>query len=341
MLTLGEAKTSRIKRVAGVCPDSEDFLEILNDATRELMRAGNWWGTVKRATFCVYDSCLVFPRYVGTLLAFNRGNHSIPPKNHWYGFDDVLPEDVRHWNSARHGNERCNCSGNIAAVDFGTVSVFNQIPCLNDRFVRFYIVEPLDAGKTITIFGIDGNGQTIRSTRPDGTVQEGLVLTFAIPFVESPMLVRRLDRVIKDVTSGPVFGYQFDGNTLYNMAEYQPSETLPEYRFSKVTGRMHHHNHGSSCGATQISALVKLKFIPVANDGDLVGIDNVDALAIAVQSLKTSDAYDSGSAENLMARAIHKLNQDLRDKLPIEQTPARVHYQGTAHLRRQQIGYLT
>lgn len=339
MLTLGEAKNSRLQRIAGLCSSTEDWLELFNDSVRMLMEMGNFWNTVKRLTFCSHNNCLTSPRRVGTLLALNTCGHSIPPKNHWYQFNDVLPEDVNHWQQFGHGFGSCNHG--FAAADNGTTSVFNQIPCLNDRYVRFYPIELGDVGKTITIFGIDGNGLVIRSLRTDGTFQDGVVLTLALPFVQTTFLVRRVDRVIKDPTDGPIYGYQFDGANLFALATYEPSETLPEYRTNCIlTGGCGHRTGNCGCCSRQYTALVKLEFIPAQFDSDLIAIDNIDAIALAMQANKVSDAYEDAGAEVKMQRAVHRLNLALRNKLPVESTPARVHYQGTAHLTKLRIGYL-
>jgi hypothetical protein len=326
-LTVAEAKVSRLRRISGLCAGSSEWFTILNDTTRELMRRGQWWNTVKRMTGCVFNNCLVWPRQVGTLLALNRCGHSIPPKNHWYGFDSVLPDDVCKFNNG--------CWGDIATVDHGTTPVFNQIPCLNDRYIRIYISQPTDAGKTITLFGIDTNGQVIRSQRDDGTFQDGIVLTLENPFVQTPYLIRRIDQVIKDPTDGPIRMYQFDGATLYDMAMYDASETVPEYRQSKIMAAC---GPTSGCCQTQLTALAKLNFIPVQHDDDIILIDNVDALAIGMQSLKQSDAYDHAGAETAMARAVHTLNLDLRSKLPIDQIPVKVNYFGVNPTVRTRIG---
>lgn len=336
MLTYGEAKESRrLKNVANLCPGSADFTALLNDTTRELMRRGQWWNTVRRMTGCVFNECIVWPRQVGTVLAINRCNHSIPPKNHWANFDPVLPEDVHAHN--RFCGRTFRCWGNIEAVDYGVTSVFNQIPCLNDRFVRAYISQPSDEGKTVTIFGIDTNGQTIRSQRADGTYQDGIVLQLSNPYVQSSILIRQIDYVLKDPTNGPINLFQFDGKTLYDLAHYDASETTPEYRQSKISGGGHVNVNPNCCGPKQITALIKLAFIPVVHDDDLVLIDNLDALALGMQALNQSDAYDHAGAEQAMARAVHTLNLDLRSRLPIDQIPTKVHYQGTAKLHR--IGF--
>lgn len=331
MLTVSEAMDSRINRISGVCPGSADFYQLLNDATRQLMRRGNFWGTVKVLRGCIYNNCLTFPRAVGTVLALDNCHGSAPPKNQWYEFNSVLPEHVRHWN--RHGS--FHCGSNLALVDNGTTPVFNQIPRLNDRYLQFYITQPSDVGKTITVFGLDGNGLDILTTRSDGTIQPGIVLSLAIPFIQTPTLIRRVDRVIKSVTDGPVYGFQFDGNNRFPLATYAPTETLPDYRTSRLSG-----NHGHSAFPNQIAAFVKLEFIKASTPDDLVLIDNLDALALGMQSAKLNDAFDSAGAEGMMSRAVHELNLDLRNKLPIDEIPVRFQPFGTARLSRQRIGYM-
>lgn len=334
MLTASEAMDSRLNRISGVCAGSPEWYQLLNDTTRQLMKRGNFWGTLKVFRGCVYNQCITFMRQVGTVLAVNRCGQSIPPVNQWGEFNAVLPEHVRHWN--RHGG--FPCAHDISLNDHGTSAVFNQIPCLNDRYVQFYIVDPEDIGKTITLFGIDGNGQEIITTRSDGSIQSGIVLTLVIPFVQTPMLIRRVDRIIKDPTVRYVFGYQFDGANRFPLAVYAPSETLPEYRTSKIISS----SCGSNCNQwpSQIEAFVKLKFIPAKNPDDLILIDNLDALSLGMQATKLNDSYDSQGSETMMARAVHDLNLDLRDKLPIDEIPVRFEPQGTASLRRQRIGYM-
>jgi len=327
MLTVDEAMDSRINRISGVCAGSADWYQLLNDATRQLMRRGNWWNTLKILRGCIYNKCLTWPRVVGTVLALDDGGASAPPKNSWYEFNAVLPEHVNHWN--RFGTFHCNC--NLALVDSGTSPVFNQIPCLLPRWLQFYITQPSDVGKTITVFGVDGNGLDILTTRSDGTIQPGIVLSLAIPFIQTPTPIQRVDRIIKDVTDGPVYGYQFDGLHQFALATYAPGETLPDYRTSRV-------NCGQTCCPTQISAFIKLEFTKATRPDDLILIDNLDALALGMQSAKLADAYDSQGAETMMARAVHELNLELRNKLPIDTIPVRFSPQGTAHLRRLKIG---
>jgi hypothetical protein len=334
-LTLGAARNARrLKQISGVCTTSDEFVDILNDSTSALMERGSWWNTLRVLRGCIYNGCITWPRSVGTVLAMDRCGRSVPPKNQWYDFDAVLPEHVHHWN--RFNN--FPCAHDLALVDRGTSPVFNQIPCGLPRFLRFYITEQSDVGKTITIFGKSA-GVEVLTTRSDGTIQPGLVISLAIPFVTTTIAFDAVDRVIKDVTDGPVYGVQWDGINAYALATYAPSETLPDYRTSRI--------HSSGCVTncsnwpSQISAFVKLEFVPVVHDDDEVQIENLEAQALGIQSIKLSDAFDSQGAEEMMSRACHVLNLQLRNKLPIDQVPVRFAPFGTSSLRRQKIGYLT
>lgn len=334
MLTLGAARNARrLKQISGVCTTSSDFVDIINDSTSALMDRGSFWNTLRRMRGCIYNGCITWPRQVGTVLAMNRCGQSVPPKNQWYDFDAVLPEHVHHWN--RFG--AFPCAQDLALVDHGTSPVFNQIRCLLPRYLRFYITEQSDVGKTITIFGKSA-GVEVLTTRSDGTIQPGLVVSLAIPFVTTSIAFDNVDRVIKDETDGPVYGYQWDGLNLDALATYAPGETLPDYRTSKIqtTGCT------TSCDSwpSQISAFVKLQFIPVVHDDDEVQIGNIEAQALAIQSIKLGDAFDSAGAESIMARAVHVLNLELRNKLPIDQIPVNFSPQGTAHLSRRRIGLM-
>lgn len=223
-------------------------------------------------------------------------------------------------------------------VDGNTSPVFNQIQCSNGVYLRFYPSLLSDVGKTITYFGTDGNGQQVRSLR-GGIWQDGITLTLASPYVQSTDLVRHIDRIIKQVTNGPVHGYQVEPltpNNLLELAHYEASETRPNYRTSKISGFR-------TCvdGSRRIDAIVKLEFVAAVDDDDLVGIDNIDALGFAIQSIRDQDSGDVGKAQANFALAIRELNMELRNKMPDGQIPISISTQGTAHLSKQAIGYLT
>ena len=329
LTTYALAKASRLKRIASACPGSALFLDYLNDATRELMTRGSWWGTVKKIRLCSYAGCLAWPKFVGTVLATNICGRNAAVQGGWYEFMDLVGRDVnpnRLWPS------------NVVTVDDGVTPVFQNIPCGTPMYVKAYCQRSNDVGKTVTIYGTDVYGQTRMTTWPDGVYREGevLSLTSGVPPLgaTTSTLYREITRVSKDVTEGQVNLYYYDGASLYDAAHYGPRETEPSYRHNTINGW----RSSGCCAAKSITALIKLQFEPVYDDSDVVLIENLDALALAMQSIKLSDNNDSDGAEKMMARAVHTLNLELENKYPLGQTPIYVSGFGTATPARAGIG---
>lgn len=316
MLTLSDAQASgRLNRISGVVPTSQDFIDLLNDACRMLMRRGNWWGTVKRLEACAYGCCVTWPRYVHTVLAAKKCGHPVTIANNWYSMREVtcLSECTSAFTRAA-GVWR----GELTFEDRNTSPVFNPIACNTGMWLQFYPGGKVDVDnkKTIRVFGVDTNGQDVYTKHPDGTIQEGEVIPFALPFGQSQTKFRHVTRVKKDPTLYPVRGYQWDGTQRWDMAYYMPSEQNPDYRVDYI--------RGCSCcqgsAPSKITALVKIQHISVMYPDDLVLIDNVDALAMMMQALNLSDAYDRKTSQANQLAAIEELNRDLESRFPDDQT---------------------
>lgn len=324
--TFGDIQKSRVIQVASADPTSDDFLSLVNSATRQLMTRGNWWGTVQPMQGCVFGNCVTWPRYVESILALDVCGHHTIPANRWYRFtqwDEQVGQWARRWRD----------SGSRYVTDSdGTMPVFNPIPCGHPMTIRFYVDNALDAGKTIRIYGLDSNNQPLTGARPDGTVQDGLVITLAVPYASSPMALNRIDRVVKDVTLGRVRGYQVDTNgVLYDLCIYEASETSPDYVRTRIPGQ--------GC-CRMIMAMVKLAFVPVVFPDDLVLIENEDALRDMIISIKRKEAGDLAGSRAMEVSAFRELNYELKNRMPDEQF--RVDFQpfGNDTLERQKIGMM-
>lgn len=338
LLTYAEAKASRdLAQVTGVCGSGEQFRAYLNQAVEALMRRGNFFGTVQKMHTCVRNNCIVHRRGVGTILATRVCGRSVPSKDFWSEFLPVGHNEWTNWGlptDFRGGR----CMGDAVFENAGTTSVFANVPCNQNFYVRAYVSTKADVGKKITIFGTDGDGQTIR-TDQGGVLLEGVVLTLNNPFTTTPMTVRWIDRVIKERTQGVVRLYFFDtaNNTLWDCAEYQPNETSPSYLFSRLTGWR---QNRTVCPLTSIDALVKMDFEPVENDNDLVGISNVRAIKHMIKAIRAEDAAEDAGAKSAELDAFRELNYELRDKFPIEQFVSSFNPFGTARFERVSGGMI-
>lgn len=341
MLTFRQLKDSEVPAVVGVCPDSDQFRDYANKATRMLMTRGDFWGTVQKMNICVYNSCIVWPRQVGTVLAVNICGRPTEVWNHWYQF---MPWGRNDFCSGlglglngQFGWNGNGCFGNVVTINDATSPVFNPIPCNQNFYVRAYPSTQQDIGKKTRIFGVDENGQTIRTQNADLTWSDGVELTLALPFVSTPFKVRSVSRIIKDETQGTLRYYQYDADNdlLIDLVWLEPTETNPQFQRTRLPARC---RAGSTTNVRCVDAMVKLEFIPVKYDTDLVQIDNLDALSDMMLAVKYSNGGDALMAKDFEAKALRDLNLQLRNKLPNEQTPVDVNPFGSARPERHCVG---
>lgn len=317
MLTFSEAKKSRLSQVSQSCVNSDDFKSLLNEATERLMRRGDWPGLVVPIYLCVKSGCVVWPRYVSKVRRINKCHSDVKVGNLWYDFIAGQSNDFNRWfGTFNAGGINRFFNPQYRMVNKGFVCTYADIPATN-CLIRFYPLCQADVGKTIQIFGLDNNGQPLQTRMNSTTWVEGITVTLALPFGTTSVYVRQIDRVIKDVTQKNVQGYAYDvtRNMLFDIAVYEPSETLPSYEKDQL------YLNNCCCDGQSVSALVKLKYIPVETDTDLVLIDNITALKYAIQAIKAGEAGDNDGERQKMADAVHELNLQLEDVYPIDQVP--------------------
>lgn len=318
LATLFEARTSTLKNIAGLNPSSPEFIQKVNEATQNLMRRGDWPGLIWPIRLLVQKGFIAWPRYVGQVRELNVCNTPWPVKNVWWEFMDRHTDHWHHWRG-----------GHLNMRQVGKVATYNDVGGEN-RLIKGYALNPIDYGKTLTVFGcqsptglpIPDSGATLTLANPYGTAQVNGANVF----------VRRIDRVLKDVTVGPVVLYSYDPatNIYQDLGFYEGSETNPDYvRSELMVGCT------SNCaGLVSVLALIKLKFIPVVADTDLVLIENLEALKKMMQSIRFSDSGDITNSRQYELDAIRALNLGLTDDSPLDQMPVE-----TDPFQRTHIGH--
>jgi hypothetical protein len=321
MLILADLKADLgIRRVASYCPDSADFIDLVNSAIRRAMRRGDFVGTLQPIYMCLRAGCVVWPRYVQNVRAISACGSTYEPKNMWGGF---LPRGRgAPWRMGLKWWSGRDCERIM--ISQGRTSVFQDIQG-EGRLVRAYARCNNDYGKKITIFGTDNSGQPLQTKDVStGQWSMGLVLVLGNPFVSTSTYVRSIDYVILDEMQCPVnlFAYNAATNLLEDLAQYDPGETRPSFertRISMPTLMPASCAPGSCCSKSAITALVKLRFMPVKYDNDLVYIDNIDAIKMLIQSVKAGENSDQAGANGFLVDAINELNRQIEDENPDSQ----------------------
>ncbi len=324
-----------LKTVAGVCPDSEAFKDLVNEVQERLWRRGNWWDSAWLSRICIHNHCITWPRWVGTVLGIRFPNTPTVMMNRWYsitgrGFNEGNRNGT--WGASYWGPNfdamAQNQPDNIV-MDSGTAPIYNDLTGTTGKLIRYYVRNHADIGKTIRIFGLAYGNQPLQEF-VNGAWQEGITITAAAPFGTNAAMVTKITSIVRDATTGMGYLYSYDPTTqqLVDLAQYEPSETNPRYRRSDVMGYCNNHRctqlvNGQTDAERkiiQIEALIKLQFIPAVSVNDFLFIDVMPALKLGIQAVKLEEANQDSQARIKWLAAIDELNMEDRDKVPSNQT---------------------
>lgn len=308
-----------VESIAGACPTSSRFIQLVNEAARRLHRKGDWHGTVLPIQVCTRNGCVVFPRYVQSVRKVNVCGAHLPVENLWFRFIDPV-SCGRSWEFSW----KSQLGAEPSLTNQGLTPVYSDVAG-DGRLIRAYPRTTQDIGKKIRIFGVDNGNQPLRTNNGDGTWSEGVAIVLVQPFGSTSVYVRRIDRVLKDITQGQVllYGYNAALDQLEDIAIYDPGETSPAYQKWRVQVP-----RGNCCGPTgivnccplvSIVALVKLAFIPARVPSDIILPGNIDALKDQIQSVKARESRDLQEAALFERSAINELARELEDNSPDEQ----------------------
>lgn len=327
-LQLQDAKADRAIRIAtGQCVDGPDFAALVNQGQRMLMKRGNWFGTEWLVKFCITDGCIAWPRFVGTVLGmrFCGSAESAFMQNQWYTILGQYCNGYQNWSGYGSG---------ITVEDNGTAPCFNEVMCPEGKLIRYVVTKRPDLGKTVKIYGTAYGGQPLQERDDDGNWTNGLTITAADPFGSTTVLVTHITSVVREETQGPAWLYEYNAtdDVQRQLAAYQPSETNPRYRRSKIRNWnnwwMQTCTKSNQQPTRSLEALVKLEFIPATHDDDFLFIDDFDALALMIKAIRLGESDDNAGFAEKTLFAVKEMNLRERDKLPNDQTVVSVQVVG-------------
>ena len=303
-LTLAKAKPL-VARILGKSTSSTEVVDAINEAVERLMIRGDWVGTVVRYRVCVNDAKLTWPRHIHTIKKCNICRSPVPIANGWYEFVEAGPGTL-------HDDDYPG----LILQDMGTACTFDDIIGYNKTL---YVVssETEDDDAEIIVQGYDDSNQWIR-TLVSGTYVDGEPISISSTGAQSVNTWTNITRIIKPVTNGRV--QLFERDTVESvdkpMGIYEPDETHPSYRRSRVPGMDAVGSCGDeSCptGYTAVNVKAKLRFIPVVNDNDWILIGNLPAIKEMVMSIQKAEKHLWDEAEVYEQRALRELGKELVD----------------------------
>ena len=306
-LTLGVAKTT-IARILGRSTSSSSVMDYINEAVERLMSRGNWPGTIVRYRACVNQAKITWPRQIETILKANVCDTPAPIANHWYEFAGSGPGTLHD----------TDCPG-LVLEDMGNAPTFDDI---GESGKLLYVLSTAgeDADAQILIRGYGGDATT--DTEPirtvvDGSWVEGEYIDIAPGATFSTKYFINITEVIKPVTNGVVRLYEFTAPATYKpLAYYDPDETVPSYRRSRIPSLATFGECDCDCcptDYTSVTVLAKLAFIRASVDTDILQINNLPAIKDMVMSIQHAEKHNTQEAVFYEGRALRELQMQAKN----------------------------
>ncbi len=314
-----KAEIARVSGTSGMSVTDPRVLARLNEAIQELMNEGAFPGVVDRWHLRATDGHICLPPELDMLLEFTADGVPAQIVSPWAEFVnygpgiayDLLPRGGRrNW-------FRCG-TGNL--YDRGELCVKTPIPISDGScscadvpvgpwVIRQYANPAANEASGIysTIQGLDENGLTVRS-EVDGTWINGvrLGISSGSGFTETTQNFSSIEAYTKPKTNGYVRITAWNGTDEIELSNYAPWQTTPSYHHYFSPYLQAAVRFGPCCRV--VLARARRRFVPVAEDTDVLIISNVQALKSMVIALWKREAgnLDVYAAKKLTAVDIMK-----------------------------------
>lgn len=292
-LTVAEVRAQTYHVVTPSDANDASFLAKLNDVTERMINHGVWPGVKGIVEFNATTGYITLPRRYETILGcvVNNWPRAVYGRYHEFlpggpGFEKDLDYDY-----GLLSDQEDVCTEGVQAAA---------------GLIRLTIANATDANKTVRVYGVDANGDTIF----DSTGKEGIAMTLANPTVTGSVSMF-VKAVSKAVTVGNVTISSVTDGTATELSVYEPTETDPLYRRYKlgtITAR--------DDETPAVRTLCKRRWIKLVNETDLVYPGNLGALKMGLLAamVEETGGKQLREAEDYWTKCWQLLNSQIAHK---------------------------
>ncbi len=295
-----------------------------NEAIQELMNEGQFAGVVDRWHLLARDGSIVLPPQFDMLLEFTADGvpmQLVSPWGEFVNYGPGIQEDLLARGASGYGARRWWSCGDGNVYDRGESPVVVDIPISSGSScvcsdgtgsafegpwtLRQYTSVSEEEGAYSTIQGIDENGLLIRSEISDGSGTEWingvrLEISNGSGYFETTQAFSKITAYTKPQTNGYVRLTAWNGVTEVELSNYQSWETEPSYHRYYCPFLHARRNEENPCTRV-VLARVRKRFVPIAEDSDVLIISNVMALKAMVIAIWKREA---GNLEEYAAQKL-------------------------------------
>jgi len=307
---------NQVGKAIGMGGDHPDLLPLANSAIQELWNEVDFIGKFQIYKIRVSGDChgnryITWPRQIETIEAIQSCNTPIGVRNMAFEFIENAPGNLETANRFYGPRAYSFGSGGAGRLmgDRAEVCTSEDINSKGKK-VRAYNALPIDNGFQIIIMGYDNNGQWIRSLQ-NGAYVDGEYLTLNAS--NSPITSNYYSTITgiqfsSTPRSGDIYITEYDPSLPAEerwLSTYEYDEEIPVYRRSILTGMP---TNNCPC----VTALVRMRFYPIAKDRDYVQIGNIEALKNQLIAMQRRDNGKRTEYKLAHQDAVDNLNMELR-----------------------------
>lgn len=315
LITLATARNA-IKRWAegGNCSTAL-LTDRVNECVRRLVRKADHRSLQHTMRICTRNNILPCPRGVDKIMAADVNGSAVNIYGRFYEFMMSGP-----------GDHLFRTQG----VDFGLEDIGSRFATSFDMPVTTglplvaYSAEVADKNVELVIQAWDTHGHEIRDAGVPGLIVPiqhylgGIEGSISRQFYAGDTRlsdpVREISRIVKPVTQGYVDLYCVDVTTsqMWLLGCYHPDDTVPAIHRYRITNKSNPTagetaQVAMSSDCVNVLALVKLGYVPLSRDNDVLPIDSVDAIKLMSMAIEEENAKNIMEAEALEVKAVRLL----------------------------------
>jgi hypothetical protein len=289
--TLGQVRPllTQVAGETGMSLTDARFIERINLAQQEILNLGDYPGTVDRwhLLFDEITGELVLPYYLDRLYQVTVDRVPAQIMSPWAEFvnygvgprdDTVFADSAPGFVPYRTWYSDC--------LDRGEVVTRVPIPAADGPWkLRVYATVDEDVDGEPPVINLQGyyNNRLIRSQDDEGAWYNGenVAIDIGESFVETDSNFDRLTAVVKPSTHGYVRLTAWNGTTEVELADYAPAQTTCSFRNYFIQS-LYRPTQGV-CNRV-VLARARRRYVPVAEDDDVLCIGNIPALQSMIVS---------------------------------------------------------
>lgn len=324
-----KGELARVAGSTGMSVTDPRLLARTNEAIQELMNEGAFPGVVDRWHLIARNGLIVLPSHLDMLLEFTAQGvpqQIMSPWAEFVAYGPGIQEDLFNGSNRRTW---WACGGG-SVFDRGESPTVGEIPISEGSscvcsgsgslqgpwFLRQYANAATNDETTSLIQGLDANGLSVRSevalSNGSGTqwidgVQLGI--SSGSGYTQTTQEFTQVTAYSKPVTNGYVRLTAWNGTDEIELANYSPSDTSPSYH-RYYSQAMHALRDTTNPCCRVVLARARRRFVPVANDGDVLLIGNILALKAMMIAQWKRDAGNFDEYAVMKATAVDIMKKE-------------------------------